>query len=231
MTRPPGQIDRRRHPRISPKGAVRVALADVTLHGRIANISRDGIFVGTSVSPPERLLGRIASLDLRLDGGTADWERATGRVGRIEASGLAIMLDSVSDSVGDLIDEMSSQARVHGRTLSVVLIDNDQVRSASMLEGFRAVGCTVLHVSTPLEAIVRLGESSFEPDLIAIGDTASGSADEMRAFVQRCHPRARLVAIGTDASSAATSDWLSSEDPLSDLPDRVLRVLGRPRQR
>lgn len=203
---------------------------ELVLRGRIANVSRAGVFITTPVSAPERLLGRTATIELRLDGQTAEWLGASGSVVRIDAQGLAVTLDSVSETLGRVIDEMEHQAHTHVRTVSVVLIDGNPARSAAMLEGFRGAGCTVLHVSTPLEAIVRLGESSFEPDLIAIGDTASGSAEELRAFVQRCHPRAKLVAIGADPASEATSMWLSSDDPAADLPARVLSVLGRPRR-
>ncbi len=230
MTRLPSQPERRKQPRIAPKGAVTLTLSDTVLTGRIGNISRAGLFVSTRVSAPERMLGRSASIELRLDGQSAEWLRASGRVVRIDAIGIAIVLDTVSEGLGQVIDEMGTQADAHGRTVSVVLIDGDPARSASMLEGFRRVGCSVMHVSTPLEAVVRLGESSFEPDVVAIADTESDSAKELRAFVERCHPRAKLVAIGSDAGSGATSAWLSSEDPETDLPARVLHVLARPRR-
>lgn len=224
------QPERRKHARIAPKGSATLVLGDVKVLGRITNISRGGVFVATRVSAPERLLGRTASVELRLDGRSAEWLRATGHVVRIEASGIAVALDSVSAELGAAMDEMISHSHLHGRTVSVVLIDGDRARSTAMLEGFRAAGCSVLHVSTPLEAIVRLGESSFEPDLIAIGDTASAEAAELREFVGRCHPRAKLVAIGNDAASEVASAWVSSEDPFADLPTRILHVLGRPRR-
>ena len=230
MTQQSNRPERRKQSRIRPKGTVTLTVGTVVLQGRVANLSRSGLYVATRVSAPERLLARDVDIQLRLDGQAAEWLPATGRVARIDVDGLAITLETVSDVLGDLIDEMCAQSHLHGRTVSVVLIDGNVERSASMVDGFRAAGCTVMHVSTPLEAIVRLGESSFEPDLVAIGDTVSGSAEELRTFVQRSHPRAKLVAIGTDAGSEITSEWLSSDNPESDLPTRVLRVLGRPRR-
>lgn len=230
MTQHSTRPERRKHVRIAPKGAVTLTVGGLALQGRVANLSRAGLYASTRVSAPERMLGRDVTLQLRLDGQSAEWLGASGRVVRIEADGLAIALDALSDTLCSVIDEMGAQSHLHGRTVSVMLIDGDVARSASILEGFRGAGCTVMHVSTPLEAIVRLGESSFEPDLVAIGDTASGSAEELRAFVERCHPRTKLVAIGADVASEETSAWLSSEDPGADLAMRVLRVLGRPRR-
>jgi hypothetical protein len=230
MTRHELTAERRLHPRSTPKGTVTLTIGDVVILGRLANLSRSGIFIETRVSAPERLLGRVGTLEIRLDGQAAEWLRASGRITRIEAGGVALGFDVISDSLGDMVDEMGSQSHAHGRSISVVLIDADRERSDAMLEGFRAAGCIVQHVTTPLEAIVRLGESSFEPDLVAIGDTTSGSAEELRSFVQRNHPRAKLVAIGIDGASETRSAWLSSEDPAADLPTRIRLVLGRARR-
>jgi len=78
---------------------------------------------------------------------------------------------------------------------------------------------------------VRLGESSFEPDVIAIADSdPSAAADQMRGFVERNHPHAKLVAIGdSELGPDGIAHWLSSADPDSDLPDRIREVLVRPR--
>ncbi len=79
--------------------------------------------------------------------------------------------------------------------------------------------------------IVRLGESSFEPDVIAIADShPATAADEMRSFVERYHPNAKLVTIGDSVLQPdGIAHWLSSADPASDLPVRIREVLVRPR--
>ena len=113
--------------------------------------------------------------------------------------------------------------------MSVVLIDGHTERRWAIAEGFRATGCAVIEASTPLEAIVRLGESSFEPDVIAVADSyPTSEAEEMRVFVERDHPNVKLVTIG-DAliEPDGIAHWLSSADPGSDLPDRVREVLVR----
>lgn len=76
------------------------------------------------------------------------------------------------------------------------------------------------------------GESSFEPDLIAVADSIPSTvAGELRAFIDREHPRAKLVTISDDvAEPDGVGHWLSSVDPSSDLPNRVREVLGRHRR-
>lgn len=223
--------ERRRHVRICPKGTSLLRVDSYALHGRIANLGEGGMLVITDVDAPERLLGRFAAIEVRLDGGFAQWLQATGRVVRIAGGGVAVAFDTLSDELRGMIDELTTASRARIRVLSVVLIDADAERRSAMTAGFRATGCGVIEAATPLEAIVRLGESSFEPDVIAIADShPTAAADEMRSFVERNHPNAKLVTIG-DAllQPDGIAHWLSSADPASDLLDRIREILVRPR--
>jgi PilZ domain-containing protein len=223
--------ERRRHVRICPKGTSLLRADGYALHGRIANLGEGGMLVITDVDAPERLLGRLAAIEVRLDGAFAQWLQATGRIVRIAGGGVAIVFDTLSDELRRMIDELTTASRARIRVLAVVLIDADAQRRSAMTAGFRATGCGVIEAATPLEAIVRLGESSFEPDVIAIADShPAAAADEMRSFVERNHPNAKLVMIG-DAllQPDGIAHWLSSADPASDLPDRIREVLVRPR--
>ena len=130
-----------------------------------------------------------------------------------------------------MIDEMSTASRADARIITVVLIDADPQRSSAMAAGFRATGCSVIEATTPLEAIVRLGESSFEPDIIAVADSQTDDADEMRAFVDREHPDARLITIGDEIFQPdGFANWLSSANPDADLAARVREALVAPRR-
>jgi len=224
--------ERRRHPRIAPKGTVIVTSAEHTQRGRISNLGQGGLLVATTVTAPSKLLGRAVEMEIRLDGQSAEWLRASGRILRITNDAIAILFDRVPPSLVRMIDEMASASRTHLRTLSAVVVDADPARRATMVEGFRAAGCRVVETSTPLEAIVKLGELSFEPDLIAIGNSAPGVvADDLRRFVESHHPRAKLVTIGDDSvEPAGIAYWLSSADPDADLVTRVCQILGRPRR-
>jgi hypothetical protein len=223
--------ERRRHARICAKGTSLLRVDGYALRGRIANLGEGGMLIVTDVDLPEGLLGHLADIEVRLDGGLAQWLPATGRIVRISGGGVAIAFDTLSGELRGMIDELTTASRARRRVLSVVLIDADVQRRSAMTAGFRATGCGVIEATTPLEAIVRLGESSFEPDVIAIADShPAAAADEMRGFVERNHPNVKLVTIGEALLQPdGIVHWLSSADPASDLPDRIREVLVRPR--
>ena len=232
MNDPPGaRPERRRHARICPKGTSILHTESRVLRGRIANLGEGGMFVVTGPGTSEHLLGEVVDLEMRLDGNRAQWLRASARIVRITDDGVAIAFVAPPGALRRVIDELITASLARARVLSVVLIDTDAQRRSAMVAGFRATGCSVIEAATPLEAIVRLGESSFEPDVIAIADSYPvKAADEMRDFVHSNHPEAKLVAIG-DAllEPDGIAHWLSSADPDTDLPARVRDVLVRPR--
>jgi hypothetical protein len=220
--------ERRNHARIVTKGALVMHVAGVPQHGRIVDISAGGVSVLTSVTPPERWLARMVDLELRLDGASAEWLTGTARVLRIRADGLALAFTTMPPALVRILDELGHAARTRRRRLVVVLIDTDPVRRAAMMAGFREVGCTVVEAASPLEAIVRLGEATFEPDVIAIADShPAGAADDLRAFARQNHPHAKLVTIVDEQGIDGLANWVASADPHSDLAQRIRDMLSR----
>lgn len=231
--RPETAPDRRRHVRIEPKGTVAVYANEDTVRGRLANIGGGGMYVATNGSFPEHLLLRIVDLELRFDGAPAAWQRARGRVVRITSTGAAIVFEQpTAPLLLAMIDGLSTASYASARVISVVLIDADAPRRAAIAGGFRTAGCEVLEVSTQLEAIVRLGESHFEPDIIAVANTQPiSAAEQMRSFVKRYHPSSMLVAIGPELlDPTALVDWLSEATATAGLPARIRELLFAPRR-
>ena len=228
--RPGVRPERRRHVRTYAKGTSVIHADGHALRGRIANLGQGGMFVATRVGLPEALLRSVVDVELRLDAGFAQWVRGTGRIVRMSPDGVAIAFETMSVELRHVIEDLTTASRARTRVLAVVLIDAHAERRSAMAAGFRGAGCGVIEAATPLEAIVRLGESSFEPDVIAIADShPDASADEMRSFVERNHPHAKLVTIGDTALEPdGIAHWLSSADPEADLSDRVREILVRP---
>jgi CheY-like chemotaxis protein len=219
--------ERRRDPRIHPKGTVILRTGTYIVRGRISNLSRSGVATATRSTAPERFLGGKADVDLRLDGQGATWLRLQGQIVRIGSNSIALRLDVVPPSFTRIVDQAVAASHHNDRLLSVLLVDASPLRRSAMREAFRAAGCIVIDVSTPLEAIVRLGESDFEPNLVAIADSLPRTiSDELRRFVDVEHPRARLIKIG-DPSDAPSGlgRWLSAANPADDLAVRIRTVL------
>ena len=226
--------ERRRSVRSSPKGTVsiRVRDGDYDVRGRIANVGRGGLCATTLVNPPAGLLGRTAEVEIRFDIQHSAWIQLIGRVVRVAAATIVIGFDAVPADFDRLIDDTLTASHSRNRILAIVLVDAIAERRLRMAEAFRAAGCAVVDVSTPLEAIVRLGEFHFEPDIIAIADSLPMTiAGELRRFVDLEHPRAKLVTIGDEVTEpAGVAHWLSAANPGGDLGARVRDLLVQPRR-
>jgi len=232
--RPEREPDRRSHARIEPKGTVTIHALGNAHRGRLLNIGSGGMFVATDVSLPERLLGRVVDLELRFDGALAVWQRMTGRIIRISADGAAVAFESpAAPALLLMIDGLTTASHASARVISVVLLDTDAARRRAIAAAFRAAGCEVVEVGTQLEAIVRLGESHFEPDIIAVASTEPvAAAHEMRTFVEHHHPSSMLVAIGPELlDPAGLANWLSEATAGADLLGRIRELMFAPRGR
>lgn len=222
--------ERRSDVRVQLKGTVTVRADDYVIRGRLANVSRIGLLATTRVTTARRLLGAMIDLELRFDGMDASWHDLRARVVRIGASDVAMQFVAAPSDFTTAVEQMISRSRTNERALTLVLVDGAPERRGELAAGFRAAGCAVIEVSTPLEAIVRLGESHFEPDLIAIADSLPAAiSDELRRFVEREHPRAVLVTIG-HLVPPDVSHWLSTDDGRGELAARIRDVLRTPRR-
>lgn len=208
----PPLVERRRFPRIAPKGSVLFRSGGHEQRARIANLSEGGAFIVTTTRVPARLLARRIELDLRFDARSAQWLRASGTIVRVEAGGLAIALDALASPLLRVVDELLAASHVRARNYSIVLVDEDHARRSAIAAGFRAVGCTLIECNSPLEAIVRLGESSFEPDFIVLPESGRiDDDDSMRSFVELNHPAAKILTLTEDLLKPdGFAAWLSS---------------------
>jgi len=219
--------ERRKHARITLKGTAILLAGEHAVRARIVNLSQGGFFASTLITPPMSLLDTSVDIELRLDDRLAQWIRLEGQVVRIGDGSVAVSLHA-SSALGRLLEGMSSASHARERVISVILIDENATRRELLAEGFRIVGCNVIEAATSLEAIVRLGESSFEPDVIAVADSIpAATANEMREFVGRHHRHVKLVSITDVIDPAINIFQLTPQDLRGNLADAIRRVLGR----
>ena len=221
-------MERRRSTRIAPKGSVILHAGEHVEHGRIANIRSGGLLALTedlAEIPP----GSAVGVELRLDTAGSEWLRLDGRVVRTAGCSVALALETTTERFARLMRDNLSASGEHRRVRPVVLIDATPARRALIAEAFRTSGCAVLEVSTPLEAIVRLGELRFDPELIAIADSLpTSTSDDLRVFVEREHPHAKLVIIDDDILASPESTCrLSASSSHDDLLAWIRELLER----
>lgn len=222
-------LERRHHARFALKGTAILLAGGHAIRSRLVNLSEGGFFASVLVTPPPRFLDQRVGIELRLDDRLARWYALDGKILRIEPERIAVSVVSTSTLV-KLVDTMATASRARRRVIAVVLIDEDPARRERLADAFFAAGCGVIEAATSLEAIVRLGESSFEPDVIAVGDSIPAqTADAMREFVERQHPNAKLVSITDVIDPSVNIFQLTPEDLSGNLVDAIRRLLGRHR--
>jgi len=221
--------ERRKHPRIALKGTAILLAGEHAVRARLINLSEGGFFASTLVTPPNLLLGRSVDIEMRLDDRHSQWNRLEGNIVRITNERVAIRF-AATPALVHLVRGMTAASRARERVISVILIDEDATRRKLLAEAFRIVGCSLIEAATSLEAIVRLGESSFEPDVIAVADSIpAATANQMREFVARHHPNVKLVSITDVIDPGVNIFQLTPEDLSGNLANAIRRVLGRSR--
>lgn len=207
-------VERRRFTRITPKGTTRLHIANTTRRARLVDLGQGGMLVALKSPLAAELLARDLEIEMRFDDPLAEWVWTRGSITRIEGDSAAIALVDAPVVLTGLIALMAAAATVR----TVVVIDRDRRRRARIASELGMLGCTVVETATPLEMIVRLGEASFEPDLVVIADSTT-VGPELWAFVAKYHPHAAIVSSnpGDDGNErAAAARWLTSVvSPLS----------------
>jgi len=224
-----GIVERRKRPRVTLKGTAILLAGEHAVRARLVNLSEGGFFASTLVTPPRRVLGRSVDIELRLDDRRSQWLRLEGKIVRIGNESVAVSLSATAALVR-LVEGMTAASRTRERVISVILIDEDAERRKILSQAFELVGCSLIEAATSLEAIIRLGESTFEPDVIAVADSIPvATANEMREFVARNHPHVKLVSITDVIDRRLNIFQLTPEDLRGNLADAIRRLLGRPR--
>jgi CheY-like chemotaxis protein len=141
--------------------------------------------------------GALLHLDLRLDG-RGRWLHLSGVVVRVDTHGpdfvLAIELLVVPADFEDLVqDELLSELEC-AQQPQLLLVDGARGRRELVAHAFRAMGCHVIEVSSPLEAIAKIDQSRLHLWAVMVADSKLASqAEELRRFLGETHPDVRQI--------------------------------------
>jgi CheY-like chemotaxis protein len=220
----------RRMMRVRSKGSIQIWRGKRSIRGRVVDLAVGGVSMrADGATGLGRLAGKHVSVELRLDASSTMLFALQGRVVRASAANrmLAIELCDVTRAFDDCVRHELLAGLEYDAMPHVVIVDVASPRRHSIARAFRDGGCEVSEVSTPWEAIARLGRGQFEPGIIAIADTVPESvAEELREFLRDEHPHAHMVAIGPSARDRdPASSWISGRDPAGDVAIRVGRVI------
>jgi CheY-like chemotaxis protein len=219
--------ERRHSGRVQATGTA-IVHGSFAARGRIIDLAVGGltVLVDDAATVPE--VGARVRVDVRLDG-RGDWLPLVGSVARVDARGsavaLAIELLVVPPEFEDLIQDELLAALECSRRPRILLVDVARGRRELVAAAFRATGCEVLEVSSPLEAINAIDQSRLHLLAVVIADTEIASrADDLRSFLGEMYPRVPLIVVGQRRRRYGTRSI--SVDRTPDLAMQIHRMVG-----
>ncbi|HEY5938776.1 MAG TPA: PilZ domain-containing protein [Kofleriaceae bacterium] len=220
--RPMLDPERRRSGRVQATGSAVIHGAFAS-HARIIDLAMGGLRlqVDDAATLPEG--GARVALDVRLDG-LGRWLHLIGSIVRVDARGagarLVIELHVVPADFEDLVQDELLSALECAQRPRILVVDGARGRRELVAAAFRAAGCHVIEVSSPLEAIAEIDQSRLHLWAVVIADTKRASqANELRKFVAETYPYVRLIDIGRRVRGHGTTRL--SVDGIPDLAVQI----------
>ncbi|KAB2889584.1 MAG: hypothetical protein F9K40_19725 [Kofleriaceae bacterium] len=178
------RLERRHDARVDARGSV-ILRGDTPERGRVVDISSGGICIRLAglVAPGRE--GEHVVLDVHLDGERHRWLRVRGRIERLGPGGtLGIAFAGPPGELEECVQDELVALLERTEHVHVLLVDPDPIRRVVTAAQLRRAGRRVTEVSSPLEAIQRLAETSGRPTIVAVADTLPASiADELRTYL------------------------------------------------
>lgn len=206
------ELSERRHSgRVESSGTV-IVHGEPAIHGRVLDVAVGGLNVLVERATTTPGPGTFVRLALRFDG-SGSWLHLTGSVVRIDACGaasaLVIKLLDVPPDFEDLVQDEIVFALECAQRRHLLLVDAARGRRELVAAAFRATGCVVIEVSSPLEAIVAIDQSRLHLWGVVIADTAIASrADELREFLSTTYPQVPLIVVSE--RERVHGSWINS---------------------
>lgn len=227
----PPSRERRTGGRVCSTGTA-VVHGSLAVRARVLDLAIGGVrlLVDEAAALPE--VGAHVFLDVRLDG-LGDWLNLSGVVTRVETGGsgatLVIELHVVPPEFEDLVqNELVSELECV-RLPRILLVDGARGRRELVAAAFRAIGCHVIEVSSPLEAIAELDQSGLHLRAVVIADTkVTSHADELRGHLRELYPRVPLIDVGEHEATHHTENRPAESVP--DLALQIFNLMGEPEQ-
>jgi len=180
---------------VAASGSVHVRGRALNLAGRVVDLSSGGVQVQVARGAKHVASGTPVRVSIRLDGSRSKWLHLDGAVRRIDERHFAVVFRNRLPELDDVVQyELVAALEAH-QVPEVMIVDAEATRREVVASAFRAAGCRVTEAQTALNAIHALEESRTW--MLAIADTKSSDADELRRHVRDAFPRVSRIAIGS----------------------------------
>lgn len=227
----PTSSDRRNSGRVQATGTA-VIHGTFAAHARIIDLAIGGLSLRVDDGAAVPDVGARVHLDARLDG-IGHWLHLIGSVVRVNRrrSGTVLVIELlvVPPDFEDLVQSELLCALECARVPWILLVDGERARRELVAGAFRAMGCHVIEVSSPLEAIAEIDQSRLHLWAAVIADSKLASqAEELRNFLAETYPGVPLIDVGQRPRREGTTRL--SVDGVPDLALQVFNLVGMPEQ-
>jgi hypothetical protein len=145
------------------------------------------------------MAGACVEVEMRLDGQTGEssgWFVLHGQVARIRLDNhsLIIQIGALPRPLAALIERARNSAVP---PVEAMIVDREVARRTRVAEAFRAEGCQVIEVATPIEALHWLERGWLGTDVFAVADTIPETIGiDLRELLDTVAPDALVVGLG-----------------------------------
>jgi hypothetical protein len=219
--------ERRRWSRVGVCGKAVVHGATSLLRCDIVNVSTGGALLRASDACGDLLVaGAVVAVDLHLDAADTAWLHVRGEVRRLDdPRQIAVEFLAVTPQLEDLIgDEVLAglEGELRAQVVVVEQVIGRRVRVALALRG---LGCHVLEVATPLDAISVIEQSRAHIGLVLVGERAAEAVGSLSTYLRGEHPEIDLVTIADRPPGGRDRrGWLYADQ--ADLGVQLRRLMG-----
>jgi CheY-like chemotaxis protein len=194
------QIERRRHARVYVRGPATVRGRRREVPGYVIAVSETTLEIRCQLrSALLAMVGASVEVEMRLDGQigeVAGWFVLHGQVARVrfDNQSLIIQIGALPRPLVALIERIRRSAVP---PVEAMIVDREVARRTRVAEAFRAEGCQVIEVATPIEALHWLERGWRGTDVFAVADTIPDTIGiDLRAFLDTSAPDALVVSLG-----------------------------------
>jgi CheY-like chemotaxis protein len=224
--------DRRHTHRVKVCGSAVLHGRGLVARCRIADLSTGGISVLPEAEHGDitQLLDMQVQVDIHLDSREGVWisERGVVRYVDVAIGRVGISFESVSPQLEDLVQGEALSEVAAERALRVVVVDMDATRRVRLVAALRRAGATPIEVSTALEAIQAIEQSSAHVAIAAVAESLTQTdGTSLMRYVSVTHPDIQLAVIegpnGSRREQVPVLHVVAHEE--ADLDEQVARLM------
>jgi hypothetical protein len=220
-------VERRHTARVSVSGNAIVHAATGVIRCQILDLSMGGArFRSTEELAIALDLGTLVRIDVHLDARDTAWTHLRGHIHRVvDGVSFCVAFHRISAEFEDLVeDEVLAGLEADQRPMALI-VDLTTDRRARIEVALRTAGCSVIAMTTPLDAIAVIEQSRAHISLVLVSERVAHATRALTRFLREVHPAIKLAIIADrPPGTLDQTGWLFADQP--DLGLQLRRLIA-----